>query len=312
MNQISISVIHSIPDGTDLIVNIVNRYPILHILSCKLYKRGLNDTYLMETGIEKYILRIYRRSWRSKEEIDFELEILTFLHDKNQPVAYPIARNDGNYTTEIIAPEGTRYIAIFSYAPGRIITNQKLTIEQSYNLGATLANIHAVLDDFKPSFNRPHLNSEFLFDWAMNAIKPLYENRKQDIIFLQQQIDKIKYQLEQFNLPLSTPIYGICVGDVHAGNAHFTEDNQPTLFDFDQCGYGWRGFDIAKYLHILIRQKIDVAVRNSFIDGYQSVRKLTTIELAAIPVFVKAAHIWVMGISANAVGDVLPYGWMQD
>jgi hypothetical protein len=40
--------------------------------------------------------------------------------------------------------------------------------------------------------------------------------------------------------------------------------------------------------------------------------KLTTVELATIPVFVKAAHIWVMGISANAVGDVLPYGWFDD
>ncbi|MBD2562083.1 hypothetical protein ACEYW6_26495 [Nostoc sp. UIC 10607] len=28
--------------------------------------------------------------------------------------------------------------------------------------------------------------------------------------------------------------------------------------------------------------------------------------------FVKAAHIWFMGINTNAVGDVLPYGWFTD
>lgn len=48
-------------------------YPIGKPHSCKLLKRGLNDTYLVETEQGKYILRLYRRGWRTKEEIDFEL-----------------------------------------------------------------------------------------------------------------------------------------------------------------------------------------------------------------------------------------------
>ncbi|MCC5600103.1 hypothetical protein [Nostoc favosum] len=84
------------------------------------------------------------------------------------------------------------------------------------------------------------------------------------------------------------------------------------MFDFDQCGYGWRAFEIAKFLHVALRVKIDITVRNSFIKGYQAIRKLSEAELTSIPVFVKAAHIWVMGISTNVVGDVLPYGWFTD
>ncbi len=75
MSEACIPVVHSIPDGAALMVNIVTQYPIVNPHSCKLYKRGLNDTYLIETDIERYILRVYRRSWRNKEEIDFELEI---------------------------------------------------------------------------------------------------------------------------------------------------------------------------------------------------------------------------------------------
>ena len=133
MSEAYIPVIHSIPDGDALIVHIITQYPIDNPRSCKLCKRGLNDTYLVETDTDKYILRVYRRNWRSQEEINFELEILAFLHEKNQPVAYPIARKDGIYTTEVIAPEGRRYIAIFSYAPGT--TNKNLNTAQSYNLG---------------------------------------------------------------------------------------------------------------------------------------------------------------------------------
>ncbi len=311
MRQPFIFVIHSIPDGVALIDTVLCEYSINTPVSCKLYKRGLNDTYLVEAEAEKYILRVYRRGWRNKEEIDFELEVLMFLHAEMQPVAYPIRRKDGGLTTEITAPEGMRYVAVFSYAPGRAV-NEKLDVRQSYILGEALAKIHTSLDGFQSSFSRPVLNSEYLLDWAMKAIRFLYNHRESDIDYLQEEVEKIKIKLEEFNLPLSVPVYGICVGDVHSGNAHFNEYNEPTLFDFDQCGYGWRAFEIGKFLHVAIRMKIDVEVRNSFIEGYQAIRKLSEVELAAIPVFVKAAHIWVMGINTNAVGDVLPYGWFDD
>lgn len=99
---------------------------------------------------------------------------------------------------------------------------------------------------------------------------------------------------------------------MHSGNAHFTKRNEPTLFDFDQCGYGWCAFDIGKFWQVALKMNIDIAVRNSFIEGYQTIRQLSEPELASIPVFVKAAHIWVMGINTNVVGDVLPDGWFTD
>lgn len=310
MTQASIPVIHSIPSGEALIATVLLNYPIGKPNTCQLYKRGLNDTYLVETEQERYILRVYRKGWRSKEEIDFELELLTFLHEQNQPVAYPIKRQDG-ITTEIPAPEGKRYAALFSYAPGKAV-NEKLDSIQSQRLGEVLAIIHQTLDNFNSSFSRPHFNNEYLLDRSMQAIAPLYKHRSIDIDYLQAQIEQIKRQLENLKLPNSAPAYGICVGDVHSGNAHFTRQNQPTLFDFDQCGYGWRTFDIAKFMHIALTWKIDITVRNSFLEGYQTVRQLDPTELASIPIFIKAAHIWVMGISTGAVGDVLPYGWFTD
>lgn len=118
MTQAFIRVIHSIPSSEALIVTVLP-YPISKPRSCHLYKRGLNDTYLVETEQERYILRVYRRGWRTKEEIGFELELLTFLPSQNQPVAYPIGRENSSFTTEIAAPDGKRYAALFSYAPRR-------------------------------------------------------------------------------------------------------------------------------------------------------------------------------------------------
>lgn len=79
-------IIHSLPSGEALIKKILPEYPILNPRRCCLHKRGLNDTYLVETDAEPYILRIYRSNWRSKDEIDFELELLTFLHQQRLPL----------------------------------------------------------------------------------------------------------------------------------------------------------------------------------------------------------------------------------
>ncbi len=94
MCSASIPVIHSIAAGEALSENVLHHYRIGTPLSCRLYQRGLNDTYLVETQQDRYILRVYRRGWRTKEEIDFELELLAFLRERNQPAAYPIQREE--------------------------------------------------------------------------------------------------------------------------------------------------------------------------------------------------------------------------
>lgn len=53
-----ITVIHSIVSGDALIKTVLNYYPIDTCRSCQVYKRGLNDTYLVTTDQEKYILRV--------------------------------------------------------------------------------------------------------------------------------------------------------------------------------------------------------------------------------------------------------------
>ena len=311
MSSKLITVIHSIPSSEALEQNVLCHYQIGKLQSCRLLKRGLNDTYLLETEQERYILRVYRYGWRTKAEIDLELELLYFLHKNNVAISYPIAKRTGGFTTAIAAPEGTRYSALFSYAPGKAV-DKKINSEQSRRLGEAVASIHEVTNNFKSSFSRPELNNAYLLDASVNAIAPLYKHKKTDIDYLYNQAEKLKSNLIALNLPKYSPCYGICIGDVHSGNTHFTQLNQPTLFDFDQCGYGWRAFDIGKFINTAIAWKLDNKIISSFLDGYQTIRQLSKIELSAIPLFAKIAHIWVMGISASVVGDVLAYGWFTD
>ena len=89
------------------------------------------------------------------------------------------------------------------------------------------------------------------------------------------------------------------LGDPHSGNAHFTPNGQLTLFDFDQCGYGWRAFDIAKFLQISLRTGISKQVREAFLNGYQGVWKLTDKEVASLQPLTQIAHLWVWAINLH-------------
>lgn len=141
-------VAHSVFDGKYLIENILIKYLNDKLISCRLYKRGFNDTYLVEGKFKQYILRVYRREWRNKQEIDFELELLDFLQKNHQPVASPIPFENGVFTTEVDAPEGLRYGAMFPYATAKAV-NQQINSIQSHNLGKLLAKIHTSTNIFK-------------------------------------------------------------------------------------------------------------------------------------------------------------------
>ncbi len=289
---------------------ILCHYSIAKPQKCKLYKRGLNDTYLVEAEQNhRYILRVYRYGWRTPSAINFELELLNYLHNCNLPVAYPIAKTKGGFTEAIASPEGQRYAAVFSYAPGRAI-GKTISSNQSQQLGEVVATIHQATDNFTSRFSRPELDCAYLLDWAMAAISSLFQHRSSDIKYLFNLSTQIKAQLVELALPQTPPTYGICIGDVHSENAHFSD--QPTLFDFDQCGYGWRVFDIAKFMHTTHRWELDGNIRASFLQGYQKIRQLSPSEVNAIPIFTKAAHIWVMGIACAVVEEVLPYEWFTD
>lgn len=315
MSQSPISVIHSIFNGADLLEQVCINYPINQAIACKLYKRGLNDTYLVLDETDQYILRVYRSNWRSLAAINWELEILEFLRQHQQPIAYPLCRYDGKFLSEVIAPEGKRFAALFMYAQGQAV-NQKLDVVQSYILGRTLAHIHNCLDKFASRWKRVpkerNLNASYLLDWSLTGIGQLYGDRTEEMKYLKHICVNLKRQIKSINLSAIAPEYGVCVGDVHGGNAHFTEDNQVTLLDFDQCGYGWRVFDIAKFWQVAMKIQIGAEVKNCFVDGYQDVRELSEGEIAALPLLIKVAHIWVMGINTHAVGEVIPYGYFDD
>jgi Ser/Thr protein kinase RdoA (MazF antagonist) len=280
-----------------LIEGVLTRYELEAINQCLFWYRGLSDIYLIETASQSYILKVSHHHWRSKSDIKFELEFLDFLYQENVPVANPLRTKAGKLFVTINAVEGDRYAALFPYAPGEIPQGD-LSIEQSQIMGQTLGKLHEISLNFDNKTSRQTLDLKYLLDDSLAVITPSLRHCNQDLIYLTDTIDKIKQQLSC--LEQVSPLWSVCWGDPHSGNVHFTTDNQITLFDFDQCGYGWRIFDLAKFLQVSLSAGINRNVRDAFFEGYQTVTKLSESETLSLQALTQMAHIWTWAISINA------------
>lgn len=296
MTVAAFPVVYSTLATNALVSRVLSCYEIGAVSDCRFWHRGLSDVYLVTTQAAQYVLRVSHCHWRSQADIDFELELLDFLHQYEIPVAYPLRTTDGRLAIEIDALEGKRYAALFIYAPGTVALGD-LSPSQSYKLGETIARLHQVSLHFRTQARRQCLTLEYLLDASFQAIAPFLQHRPQHLDVLTETIAQIKQQLQHF--PQEPPFWTVCWGDPHSGNAHFTDSNAVTLFDFDQCGYGWRAFEIAKFLQVCLCTGISPNVRTSFQQGYYSVQPLADPEVASLQPFTQTAHIWVWAISLN-------------
>lgn len=260
---------------------------------CRFYVLGLHDNYLVEDESGKYILRVYRNDWRSRYDVLFELDFLTFLADAGDPVAYPLPTASGERCLFHPYPEGERAVALFRFAPG-VAPSENLTFEQSRRLGEAVAQLHLAADDYSPKYSRQELTVEYLLDASVRVISGFLDSG--DAAYLSEVQASIKAELPE--LPRVAPYFGVCHGDVNPNNLHFSEDGGLTVFDFDQCGYGWRAFEIGKFMSSILARPERERLLAQFVAGYESVRPLTPAEVCAISLFTKISVIWVLAIHA--------------
>ena len=297
-------VTHSILSTAALLTLVLPDYSIGAPIDCKLLGCGLNDTYLVKTTEEQFILRAYRATWRSVSDIRYERDVLNYLDRAGIPVAAPITRRDGSFIHELHEPEGTRRLVLFRYARGQELTQNQ---EQSYLYGQAVAGMHTATGGFTSTHQRARIDLTHLIDQPLAAIRPFLAHRPEDWGYLQRIAGKVRDRIA--SMPLERLDSGFCHGDLHGGNAHIDAQNNITFFDFDCGGPGWRAYDIAVFRWGPWGRQI--ATWQSFLKGYSERRRLSDLDLAAVPWFVAARHIWLLGLHTANSQD-WGCGWMND
>jgi Ser/Thr protein kinase RdoA (MazF antagonist) len=283
---------------------IATAYDIGSDLRCVFLQRGLNDTYLVASEGDRWVARVYRAGWRSPSEIAWELELLEHLAGRGVPVSLPIRAVNGSWTREVPAPEGPRWLVVFTWAPGVRPSWDRL--EDARLAGQLAAAIHDAADDFASSQERFCLDVDYLIDDSLRAIEPFMAHRRSDWEELVGLAGELRQRLVAATDGLD---WGPCHGDFDAGNMHL-DGTTITAFDFDFAASGWRAYDLVSAWRMSSRDPRG-STWLAFQHGYEQLRTLAPCDRAAVPLFDATAELWTGGLrtakaresGTNRVGD---------
>jgi Ser/Thr protein kinase RdoA (MazF antagonist) len=300
--------------GDALAEVMANDYPFDHPVECKMFSKMLrsqdNDHYKAVVGDNRYVVRIYQEGThlnRTESDYQFELEWLNFLHENDLPVSYPIQRKDGGFLGKVLAPEGIRYYAVFSFADGAPM--DKTNMDQLYDCGVYMAQIHEISKDFTSDHTRAKADLGLLVDHSVTRIRRAWtDDRAKALDLLLLSAEEAKSEIQNLlGDNRSSDVWGVIGGDFHNANTHVTKDGRMTFFNFDLCAYSWWAYDIAVFLSNtqLIQSSLTTTERTeAFLAGYYSVRPLSENEHASIAPFLTIRRIWMMGAFARVNGLV--------
>jgi Ser/Thr protein kinase RdoA (MazF antagonist) len=266
---------------SELMAHVLPQYRIDKPIECLFWERGSNDTYKVRCTDAQYFLRVFRHGAYSKAANEFEAEALIYLYRQGVPVAYPMPRKSGGYIAEIVAPEGPRFVLLTSVANGS--TPDYESLKNCRLVGESIARLHTLSTGFESTYERTHLDLKGLLDDSMDVIRQYFPHQPSAINKIERIAQAVKATVQA--VPDELLDYGICHGDLHGGNLHIHED-LVTLFDFEECAFGYRAYDLGTFKWNLGSNKQSKEKWSAFIEGYSSIRPLTESAHAVIDTFV--------------------------
>lgn len=234
-----------------------------------------NISYIIITDKKNYLLRLSPLGfrWRSRKEIDAELEIINYLLAKKFPVARPIATKNGE---GIIFWENH-----FGYLREFVDAKSKLnpTPEEVEQFGELLGTFHNLMKDYKTKYERKHI-------WDLNETKKNFKEDKKIILksnFKQKKefIEKFEKEIFSLNFPENLPS-GTIHEDLGKRHVLWQKDKIISIIDFDRSYYGELILDVGQscrgWCFTNNWKKWSNKNFQALINGYQNKRKLTNLE----------------------------------
>ena len=96
------------------------------------------------------------------------------------------------------------------------------------------------------------------------------------------------------SLDRSPDNYSMIHADLHAWNL-LIEDDQVTVIDFDDAGFGWHIYETAVSLFSIAGRPDADRIRDAYVEGYRAERSMTDATLDLLPLFCLLRAIALLG-----------------
>jgi Ser/Thr protein kinase RdoA (MazF antagonist) len=246
--------------------------------------------YEFERGGSEYILRIGHSLRRSIPMIQGEVNWINYLVAGGVPAARAILSENNRLVELIDDGQGEYFLTTaFVKARGGHPERAEWTPRFFEAYGAMMGRMHALSKRYEPdpSTWRPHWDDPIMME--VERFLPPSEAIA---------VEKYRALIAHLStLPQDVDSYGFIHQDAHTGNLFVDEAGNITLFDFDDCVYGWFIYDIAMVLFYAMPfdpSKAPGLARElmpHFMRGYRRENSLDDVWLQELPYFLKLREI---------------------
>jgi len=246
------------------------------------------------------------------QDMESILHYMQTLADGGLSVPRPLGSLNGQLVEEIRVDEALWLASAVQKARGvraETIPFEGWTDRRIHLLGALAGRMHGLSRAYRPSAG---INPRPAWHETVNNYNPLDELDDAEPEILQRRDEALEYINA---LPKDQPSFGLIHADLQFANFFIDPaDDTLTLYDFDDCCYGWYLMDVAlPLLDMLVlypghdRQAFAARFLEHFISGYRSQCTLDPACLAELPAFLKlleiGLYLQVAAYSADASAD---------
>lgn len=275
-----------------------------------------NATYLVDApGGGHRIFRVHRPGYHSRDEILSELAWIGALRDGAVvETPRPVPGLDGALLQAFDDGTTERVAVCFEHVPGREPDAESDLPRWFRHLGAITARLHGHARSFAlpDGFTRKRWSFDTIIgpaahwgDWR--AAQGL---SAEDRAILERTARILHSKTEAYGCDPDR--FGLIHCDMRAANL-LVEGDRMSVIDFDDCGFGWFGYDFAASVSFIEHEPILPALREAWVEGYRSVAPLDPETEAALPMFVMLRRMqltaWLASHSETPTAEALLPGY---
>lgn len=284
-----LAVEHSLFEQGALTQEVARRYELGTITSFALHRSYVNDVYRIETSQGSiYFLKIARRSWRTSEDVTWQVGLQQQLLRHHVSVAAPVPQRNGDLVSMLDAPEGQRAAVLCESTPG---SKARLPVspELYTQVGAATARMHNALDHFDPPCPRPGRTVTWLIERSGSIVEASLDRDDANRDFIKTLSQRLAADVNHRATALD---WGVCHGDLTLDNLTVERDGTVSFFDFDLAAPAWRASEPSGVYTWSLEDPIARPLWKAFLAGYRSERSFSEGDEAAVLPLAAANDLW--------------------
>ncbi|GAB7067795.1 phosphotransferase [Mycobacterium hodleri] len=279
-----------VADDVDVARTALSEYAHPARATLRLLNLSENATYEVvddHTGVRS-ILRVHRKGYHSRAEIESELDWLAALR-RDGDVTVPVVRpaRDGRRVVTVDQDGTARHVVHFEMVAGTEPDEKALTTSDFHTLGRITAALH----DHSTTWTRPQGFHRFSWDWQHSLGDRPRWGRWEDATgvgeperrVLDPARDLLRRRLEEYGT--GPEVFGLVHADLRLANL-LVDGSKITVIDFDDCGFGWHFYDFGTAVSFFEDDPAVPEWQDAWVAGYRTRRPMAASDEAMLPSFV--------------------------